>query len=146
MICQAVGHKSTFEHGRLPTEGDTSPASEGCPAPPPVPAGSVASHWARSGRSAKPRCFPWPPTARPPTVRTASFNSGRIQTVEQISPRVTDLLEVPGFCFLLVLASNSFVLDPQLSHGGTQIRALWCVHLHVHLLVSQTRFEGIHLL
>lgn len=53
---------------------DISPASEGCPAPPPEPAESAASHSARSGRSAKPRCFPWPLTARLPTVRAAGFN------------------------------------------------------------------------
>lgn len=59
---------------------------------------------------------------------------------------VTDLLEVPGLCVLLVLAGNALILDPQLSHDGPQIRTLSRIHLHVHLLVSQTRLHRILLL
>lgn len=83
-IFQAAGYKCTLEKLVISHSGsrilttithtmclwDISPASEDCPVPPPEPAGSVASHWAHFGRSAKPRCFPWPLTALPPAVDT----------------------------------------------------------------------------
>lgn len=59
---------------------------------------------------------------------------------------VTDLLEVPGLCILLVFASDGFILDSQLSHNGSQVRTLNSVHLHVDLVVSQTSPECIYLL
>lgn len=58
----------------------------------------------------------------------------------------TDLLEVPGLCVLLVFASDTFILDSQLSHNGPQLRTLNSVHLHVQLVVGQTRPECIQLL
>lgn len=48
----------------------TLPASEGCPARPPDLAGNVFSHSARSGRSARPHCFPSPVTAQLLSVDT----------------------------------------------------------------------------
>lgn len=59
---------------------------------------------------------------------------------------VTDLLEVPGLGLLLVLASDALILDPQLREYGPQIRTLSRIHLHIHLLVGQSRLEGAHLL
>lgn len=64
----------------------------------------------------------------------------------EVTNAVTDLLEVPSLCVLLVLAGNALILNPQLSHDGPQIRALSRIHLHVHLLVSQTRLQSILLL
>lgn len=48
----------------------TLPASGGCPAQPPDLAGSVFSPSARSGRSARPHCFPSPVTAQLLSVNT----------------------------------------------------------------------------
>lgn len=59
---------------------------------------------------------------------------------------LTDLLEVPGLCILLVFASDALILDSQPSHGGPQIRTLNSIHLHVQLLIGQTSLKCIQFL